>query len=64
MLKKVIISQQRLDDKYFEPGIELEIDENTFGCLLDALSVMQRCTPPGYTLRIDISDVNNEKEED
>lgn len=63
MLKKVIISQQRLEDKYFEPGIELEIDESSFGSLFEALSVMQRCTPEGYTLRIDISDYNNKEEE-
>ena len=64
MLKKVIISQQRLEDKYFEPGIELEIDESSFGSLFEALSVMQRCTPEGYTLRIDISDYNNKEEEE
>ena len=63
MLKKVIISQQRLEDKYFEPGIELVVDDSSFGSLLNALSIMQRCTPEGYTLRIDISDYNNKEEE-
>ena len=63
MLKKVIISQQRLEDKYFEPGIELVVDDSSFSSLLNALSIMQRCTPEGYTLRIDISDYNNKEEE-
>ncbi len=63
MLKRVQISQQRPEDKYFEPGIELVVDDSSFGSLLNALSIMQRCTPEGYTLRIDISDYNNKEEE-
>lgn len=63
MLKKVIISQQRPEDKYFEPGIELVVDDSSFSSLLNALGIMQRCTPEGYTLRIDISDYNNKEEE-
>ena len=62
MIKKIQISQKNPDDEYFDTGIELEIDESSFGSLLDTLSVMQRCTPAGYTLRIDIADINNDKE--
>lgn len=64
MLKKVIISQQRPEDKYFSDGIELEIGDAAFSSLFEALSVMQRCTPEGYTLRIDILSDNNNKEEE
>lgn len=62
MLKKVQISQQRPEDKYFEPGIELVVNESSFSSLLNALGIMQRCTPIGYTLRIDISDFDGEND--
>lgn len=62
MLKRVQISQQRPEDKYFEPGIELVVDDSSFSSLLNALSIMQRCTPIGYTLRIDISEIDGENE--
>lgn len=62
MLKRVQISQQRPEDKYFEPGIELVVDDSSFSSLLNALSIMQRCTPIGYILRIDISEIDGENE--
>lgn len=64
MLKRVQISQKRPDDGYFDTGIELVIDDSSFNSLLDTLTIMQRCTPTGYTLRIEISDINNDKEEE
>lgn len=62
MLKRVEIKQKRPEDKYFEPGIELVVNDSSFSSLLTALSVMQRCTPIGYTLRIDISDFDGEND--
>lgn len=62
MLKKVQISQKRPDDGYFDTGIELVVDDSSFSSLLTALSIMQRCTPMGYTLRIDISEFDGEND--
>ena len=60
MLKKVQISQQRPEDKYFEPGIELVVDDSSFNSILDTLCIMQRCTPKGYTLKFEISEYKEE----
>lgn len=60
MLKRVEIKQKRPEDSYYEPGIELAVDDSSFNSILDTLCIMQRCTPKGYTLKFEISEYKEE----